>query len=209
MLDRATKATKRSATKRAAAVAVAIGCPVHSRALGLIGLCGLLFALGMGLPAGLDGSGYLSLSALAADDVGGSGSGGHTDDGGAGGGSGVGGGGSGGSAGHGKSNGGFGKGRGPGDDDSDDDDDGDDGGAGAGRFSGDSGRDDNASAEATEAEDKALGEAIGAVEPAGPPPADAVAGGLPTIREIFALPKDAVIGREEERALIANGWNVR
>lgn len=79
------------------------------------------------------------------------------------------------------------------------------GGTGAGGAGG------NGRAEAATAEDRALGEAIGAVESveaAGPPTADA-ATGLPTIREIFTLPEDAVIGAEEERALIASGWNPR
>lgn len=62
-------------------------------------------------------------------------------------------------------------------------------------------------AEAGEAEDEMARDALDAVETVEGPPTDAAGTDLPTIREIFALPEDAVVGPEEERALIANGWS--
>lgn len=71
---------------------------------------------------------------------------------------------------------------------------------------------------AAEAEEQAFREAIDAIEavdavdavdPAERPPADSEVTGLPTVREIFALPPDAVVTPAEERALIANGWSAR
>lgn len=77
------------------------------------------------------------------------------------------------------------------------------------RDAGESGSGGGRSAEAAAVENEALGEAVGAVETAGRTPADSVTTGLPTIRDIFALSEDAVVGVEEERALIASGWNAR
>lgn len=83
-----------------------------------------------------------------------------------------------------------------------------DGGDGMSGISGEADRGGSAMEEA-EAEEAALGEALRGVEPDDPSAAGGATAGLPTIRQVFALPEDAVVGPDEEQALIASGWSAR